>query len=113
MNSKFELASLIATDTAKAALAGALGGLVRWVTLRDDWREGAASLIVGTICAVYLGPLAIPMMEPSVGKIMPPDDVDRFTSFIVGLGGISLASFVIGVFTRHSQQTEVAENDSE
>ena len=41
------------TEPGKAALAGALGGIVRWVTLREHWRDGVLSLLVGSICAVY------------------------------------------------------------
>lgn len=31
--------SWLASDPGKAAMAGAAGGLVRWITLRDTWRE--------------------------------------------------------------------------
>jgi len=38
--SKMDLIQWLASDAGRAAIAGAAGGLVRWVTLRDDWREG-------------------------------------------------------------------------
>ena len=79
----------------QAAVAGALGGLVRWMTLRDHWTEGVAALIVGAICAVYLGPMIEPILTPTIGRIAPDRDADGFAAFVVGLGGISLAGFLI------------------
>jgi len=79
----------------QAAVAGALGGLVRWMTLRDHWTEGVAALIVGAICAMYLGPLIEPILTPTIGRIAPDRDADGFAAFVVGLGGISLAGFLI------------------
>ena len=86
------------SDPGKLAIAGALGGLVRWITLRDNWRDGALGIIVGVICATYLSPLAIPILEPVVGKIMPAGDVDGFSAFIIGMGGIAVSGFLIGVW---------------
>jgi len=39
-----DLWSWIMTDQAKTALAGAAGGIVRWVTLRERWQDGVASI---------------------------------------------------------------------
>ena len=56
MANQNDLWSWIMTDQAKTALAGAAGGIVRWVTLRERWQDGVASLLVGSICALYVGP---------------------------------------------------------
>lgn len=88
----------VGSDIGKAAVAGALGGIVRWITLRERPADAAGSLIVGSICAVYLGPLVEPILKPVIGAIAPQGDPAGFASFVVGLGGISLASFVIDVF---------------
>lgn len=98
MKNNMDFLAWMTTDAGKAALAGALGGLVRWLTLRERWQDGAMSLIVGSICALYLGPLVEPILEPVIGKIAPDGDADGFAAFVVGLGGISIASVLIEIF---------------
>ncbi|TNE55196.1 MAG: hypothetical protein EP341_05445 [Sphingomonadales bacterium] len=88
----------LGSDAGRAAIAGALGGVVRWITLRERPKEALGSLVVGSVCAIYLGPLVEPIMEPVIGKIAPNGDPAGFASFVVGLGGISIASFVIEIF---------------
>ncbi len=68
------------------------------MTLRNNWREGAAAIVVGSICANYLGPLVSPIMEPVLGKLNPDGDPTGLSAFIVGLAGISLSGFVIDMF---------------
>ena len=89
------LSNWMFTDAGAAALAGAAGGLVRWLTLRESVKDGAISLLVGSLCALYLGPLVVPFLEPTIGKIAPGSDVPGFSSFIVGLGGITFAGFLL------------------
>lgn len=95
-----DLMGWLQSDAGQMAMAGAAGGLVRWLTLREHWRDGAVSLIVGSICALYLGPLAEPMLAPVVGKIAAQGDAKGFSSFVVGLGGIGIAGFVIETLRR-------------
>lgn len=90
-----KLLEMLFSDTAAAMVAGAAGGLVRWITLGETWREGVGSLIVGGLCALYLGPLAVPILEPVIGMIAPGRDPLGFSSFVVGLMGIGLSGFVI------------------
>ena len=87
--------SWIMTDQAKTALAGAAGGIVRWVTLRERWQDGVASLLVGSICALYVGPFVNPLISPIIGDLAPNGDSNGLASFIVGLGGISIAGLLI------------------
>lgn len=96
-------------DPGKAALAGALGGVVRWATLRHDWREGLVAVVVGAICAIFLGPLVEPLLEPVLGAITPDGGADGFASFVVGLGGISLSGLVIDILNRSRGKAD--END--
>lgn len=84
------------TDLGATAIAGALGGLVRWVTLRESVREGAAALLVGAVCAIYVAPLAVPILAPALGVLnLKPDQVDRLSPFLVGLGGVGTVGFIM------------------
>ena len=99
-----DLKEIAQTDASKAVAAGAAGGVVRWITLRNDWREGLSAMIVGALCALYLGPIVEPLLEPFVGAIAPDGDSTGFSSFVVGLGGISISGLLIdGIRSRRKQ----------
>jgi len=100
------------TDAGRAIFAGAMGGLVRWLSLRDNWKEGMTAVLVGAICALYLGPLIEPLIEPVIGKIAPGEDAGGFASFMCGLGGISIAGMVIDIFTKRRDQA-ASESDGD
>lgn len=83
-------------DKGSTILAGALGGVVRWITLKESAKEGAASVICGAICAVYLGPLIQPAITPLLGTFVVEEaSRSAFGGFILGLGGITVSGFVI------------------
>ena len=86
------------SDPGKAVLAGAAGGIVRWLTLREKWSDGIVSIVVGALCALYLGPIVEPMLTPLIGKIAPNGDAAGFSSFFIGVGGISASGFVLDVW---------------
>lgn len=89
-----------ATDPGKAVIAGGLGGVVRWLTLRHSLAEGVVTMVVGGICAMYLGPLTTPILEPTIGKIAPVGDAAGLGAFIVGMAGVSLSGLVMDIFER-------------
>jgi Na+/melibiose symporter-like transporter len=93
-----DLVEIAQGDTMQAAVAGAAGGLVRWIMTRDDWRSGSLSLIVGAVCAVYIGPLAAPLVEPILGRVAPDGGGTGFSAFLIGIGGISISALLIGIF---------------
>ena len=78
----------------KLVVAGALGGVVRWLSLRETWQEGLVSIVVGAICAVYLTPLFTPSLTAWSG--LP--EAARLTAFMVGIGGIGVVGFVIDLW---------------
>ena len=87
--------SFFSADAGKTTLAGAAGGLVRWMTLRENWRDGIVSLGIGAICSLYLGPIIFPLLNPVLSDVAPAGDVGGLAAFIVGLGGISLTGALI------------------
>jgi len=91
---------ILAHDLTRAFAIGALGGVVRWLTLRGSVVEGLITILVGGICAMYLGPLAIPILEPFIEKIAPQGDAGGLSSFLIGMGGISISGLVLDIFDR-------------
>ena len=71
---------------------------MRWVTLQESWRDGLASIAVGGICAVYLGPL----VEPGIGWLVDGLDLDAdqetgFSGFVVGIGSVTVTGLGLDV----------------
>jgi hypothetical protein len=86
-------------EKTQLVVAGALGGLVRWLTLRDHWLDGLISVVVGAICSLYLGPLALPALTPLLGNVgMPGESVTGLSGFLVGIGGITASGFFIDLW---------------
>lgn len=83
----------------QAPLAGALGGVVRALTLRLPIVEALSSIVVGSICAVYLGPLAEPLISKLFGTLVV-DDTSRvgLAGFVIGLGGIAASGVVMDLW---------------
>ncbi|MGB1215389.1 MAG: hypothetical protein ACPG4X_18615 [Pikeienuella sp.] len=79
--------------TFSIVLAGGAGGLVRWATEREPWREGLMSVVVGALCAQYLGPWALGVVE-KITSVEITDGTGKTGAFLMGVGGISLVAIV-------------------
>ena len=80
---------------AQLALAGAAGGVVRSITLRENWKEGVGSLVVGIACSIYASPLSLIVFEPLLGKlIVKPGALDTFAGFATGVAGMAFVGFI-------------------
>ena len=103
----------ISDPATKLAIAGALGGVVRWFTVRDKmWPDGLINVMVGAICAVYLSPIVIPMLEPVIGKITTDiDQVAGFSGFVIGIGGLSVSGFVMDFWRKRRESLTGNDND--
>lgn len=80
-------------------LAGAAGGLVRWLTLKQHWVDGLISVSIGAILAIYIGPYAVGLfaqLVPFVGA--PPESAIGLGGFLVGVGGIVVSGFIIDLW---------------
>ena len=80
----------------RAAIAGVLGGLVRWMSLREHWKDGLISIAVGAICAVYVTPLVVPWLSP--GASDPSVQIVSLASFVTGIGGIGVVGFIVDLW---------------
>lgn len=93
-------------------LSGALGGVVRWLTLRDHWSDGIVAIIVGAICALYLAPLAVPSLSHWVGDLGVADDsVSGLSGFLIGLGGITVSGLVMDLWRAKRRAVEETKGD--
>ena len=83
----------------KLAIAGALGGVVRWLTLKQPPLDGLVSVVVGCICAVYVGPAIIPIMRPVIDFAgVDPEAAQGLGGFLVGIGGILVSGFILDLW---------------
>lgn len=88
------------TTKATLAIAGAAGGMVRWLTLKESPLQGVVSILVGALCAIYIGPTALTLMNPVLGALGIEDHDSRMqlSGFLIGIGGITVSGFFIDVW---------------
>ena len=106
----------IVGDKGAAALAGALGGLVRWLVIRAPfWPDGLITLTVGVILAAYLGPAVQPVLGEGFGllldwlasRVTPSVESQiGISSMLIGTGGISIAGAIIDFWGRWRKNKE-------
>jgi len=83
----------------KLALAGALGGVVRWATLKQPPFDGLISVVVGCICAIYVGPAINPIMRPVIDLAgIDLEAAQGLGGFLVGIGGILVSGFFLDLW---------------
>lgn len=86
----------VAGETGRAMLAGAAGGLVRWVGQeRRRLRDGALAVASGSLAALYLAPLVVGVLRVLHIELGEGADADRAAGFLAGLAGMSIAKVVI------------------
>lgn len=111
------LAELLPAGAAAAAVAGVAGGLVHWVVNKKSIGEGLASVLVGSLTAVYVGPFASPIIgSPVVGlnKITGGDaDPVLFGAFICGLAGISIVGFITDAVEKRRRDAQAKNTPTE
>lgn len=86
----------IAGETGRAMLAGAAGGLVRWVGQeRKRLRDGVLAVASGSLAALYLAPVVVGVLRVLSIELGEGADADRAAGFLAGLAGMSIAKVVI------------------
>ena len=91
--------SWLFSPVAKLALAGALGGVVRWLTLKQPPLDGFISVVVGMICAIYIGPAINPIIRPVIDFAgVDMEAAQGLGGFLVGIGGILVSGFFIDLW---------------
>ena len=92
------------------ALAGAAGGVLRWITLRTHWRDGLIAIAAGTICSYYFAEILAPVLVILVHAVplfitVPVSDSQMIgpAGLLSGITGISITGFLIdwmGILSR-------------
>lgn len=93
--------------TVSVVIAGMAGGSVRWYSEKEHWRTGIGSVLIGGICAKYLGPFALGVMERVAG-ISISDEAGTTGAFAMGLGGILIIRYFMDrlKFTPNEENSE-------
>jgi len=104
----------LSAGKSQAVIGGALGGLVRWLSLRTNLTDGIIAIVVGAICAVYLGPLAQPIINVVLGQIVLDADARQsLAGFIIGLGGISVSGTVMDYWASRRRRASKEDDDAD
>lgn len=85
------LATLAGNHLVIAIVAGVAGGLVRWITGRESWREGLSLIVAGLASAVFLG-LWVAQWLPGDATLSV-----AVATYTAGIGGIGFAGIVLDV----------------
>lgn len=80
----------------KAGLAGsAVAAAMEWTGFLPAIRK----IVVGTLCALYLSPLAVPLLEWVLGTIqVPRDQAAGVSGFLMGVLGIIVIEIILKAF---------------
>lgn len=81
------------TTAGPLVIAGAAGGAVRAMALREGPLETALSILVGFLCARYLS-------QPIASRWGNGDDLES-VAFIVGIGGIAIVGFILDLIRKY------------
>ncbi len=94
------------------ALAGAAGGVVRTLTPPHGRPvEIIPNVIIGALCAVYLGPVALGMLQ-SVTGIEISEQGNNLGAFLVGLFGMTLTGFMIDALKIAREKRQETDDDA-
>lgn len=84
----------IAGEGLKAPLAGAAGGLVRWLmSERRRLREGIVSVFTGGLMAEFATPMTLALIEKWVGEMK--GDAAYGAAFFTGVVGMSMGKLFL------------------
>ncbi len=72
-------------------IAGSLGGVIRWLSLRSDWRAGGGHIIAGAIAGTYLSGFVFALLRPLADlSIIQAADAQLLGAHIGGVVGINI-----------------------
>lgn len=94
--------SWMQTATGELATAGLAGAAVSAAMEWSGFLPAVRKIIVGTLCALYLSPLAIPLLSLVLGGLnVPPEKTAGMSGFLMGVLGIVVIEILLKVFRLH------------
>lgn len=109
-----DLPSWLFSEKFQQALAGAMGGVVRSLSVKERslW-DTVVNVTVGSICAMYVSPMAGSALDPLLrGIVAEPSARSNFVAFAIGLGGLTVSSIIIDVWRRYRRAKKESKDDS-
>lgn len=97
------LTQLLATETARAALAGLAGAVVRVAQLRPAWKEAVAYFVSAPIVAAFLWPV-IPGVGAMVGLNIDEEMPVFVFAFLAGMFAMTLVNVLAAIVDRKADQ---------
>jgi hypothetical protein len=86
-------------QTLVVAIFGALGGLTRWLGLKEPWRDGVRMVLLAVIMAVGIGVLWPLFIDSWFGEIpdhlMHDPRAEWAGAYIIGLSSVSILGWLI------------------
>lgn len=81
---------------AEIAMAGLAGGVAASVSDWRGWLVLSRMVVVGVLCAIYLSPFALPVIESSLSWLKLDDDAGPAASgFLMGAFGLIFIEFLL------------------
>lgn len=80
------------------AIAGAIGSLVRTITLREGLWQSLRTLAIGAPCAFYGTPIAAVLFRPFMGSASE-DAIHGFAGFVSGIGGAIIVGWILDTWS--------------
>ena len=85
-------------EAGKVYMAGATGGLYRWImSEKKTLRDGVVSVVGGSISAPYLGPVVLYVLSLSGADVEVNTGLLGTSYFLAGLAGMSITKGVVAL----------------
>lgn len=90
--------ALLKTDVGSLGVAGVAGAIAVSMVEWSGWVQLARKVVVGGICAVYLAPLAVPLLSFFLnGLSVTESHAPTLGGFVMGMFGIVFVEFILHI----------------
>lgn len=89
-----QLLDWIRSTSGQDVVAGAVGSLVRTITLREGFLQSLRTVAIGAPCAFYGTPIAVVLFRPFMGSASE-NAIHGFAGFVSGIGGAIIVGWIL------------------